>query len=62
MIFQHGIQPLEPDVYPNPSSGIFNLYFENFNIENIDINVVIFRKISFDRIYSFQKIVQKQFH
>ena len=32
--------PLELDIYPNPSSGTFNLYFENFNIENLDINVV----------------------
>ena len=48
--------PLELDIYPNPSSGIFNLYFENFNIENLDINVVdISGKLVLDRIYSFSK-------
>ena len=48
--------PLELDIYPNPSSGMFNLYFENFNLESVDLNIVdISGKLILNRIYSFSK-------
>ena len=48
--------PLELDIYPNPSSGMFNLYFENFNLEYVDLNIVdISGKLILNRIYSFSK-------
>jgi len=46
--------PLVFEIFPNPSSGIFNLYFEDFSIENFDLTIVdISGKLILDRDYSF---------
>ena len=46
--------PLVFEIFPNPSSGIFNLYFEDFSIENFDLSIVdISGKLILDKNYSF---------
>ena len=46
--------PLVFEIFPNPSSGIFNLYFEDFSIENFDLTIVdISGKLILDKDYSF---------
>jgi len=46
--------PLVFEIFPNPSSGIFNLYFEDFSIENFDLSIFdISGKLILDKNYSF---------
>jgi hypothetical protein len=46
--------PLVFEIFPNPSSGIFNLYFEDFSIENFDLTIVdVSGKLILDKGYSF---------
>ena len=46
--------PLVFEIFPNPSSGIFNLYFEDFSIENFDLSIVdVSGKLILDKNFSF---------
>ena len=46
--------PLVFEIFPNPSSGIFNLYFEDFSIENFDLSIVdVSGKLILDENYFF---------
>ena len=48
--------PLVFEIFPNPSSGIFNLYFEDFSIENFDLSIVdISGQLILNKDYSFSK-------